>query len=112
MEENKNLETVSKGWSRKNIKRGFLFLGIGLILTFFSILTGLTGIDSGKIPLVFYVIYGIALFFISFGVLGFWLLIPAFQKWRHTKKEWLAWTFLAIAIVLLCVLFYFRNMPI
>src|ERR1035437_1764675 len=111
MEENKNLEIITRGWSRKNIKRGFLFLCVGLVLTFFSILVGLTGIDSGRIPLVFYVIYGIALFFISFGVLGFWLLIPAFQKWRNTKNEWLVWVFLAIAIFVVCGVLYILIHP-
>jgi hypothetical protein len=32
-----------------------------------------------------------------FGALGFWLAIPAFQKWWHTRK-WITWLFFAISL--------------
>jgi len=46
----------------------------------------------------------IAFAIILVGVLGFWLVIPAFQTWRGTKKEWIAWIFLAIVIMLVGIL--------
>ena len=111
MDDNKNLKTVAKGWTLKNIKKGFLFLGIGIVLMIVDIVIGLTGIDSGRTPFLFYIILPLV-YAAALGVLGFWLIVPAFQKWQHTKNEWLAWTFLIIAILLVCTLIYFRNVSI
>jgi len=114
MDTHKDLKTGSKGWTTKNIGRGLLFIGIGLISIFLATFIGLTGIDSGKIPPPIYIniIDVVALIFSAFGIFGFWFVITAFQKWRNTKKEWVAWMFLVIAIVVIGFLIYFRNIPL
>ena len=96
--ENNNSKAVSEGWTKKNWGRGFLFIGIAGALLVIDILVGLTGIDSGKTPFLFYVILPAIYIALGFGILGFWVVIPAFQKWYRTKREWLAWLFLIIAI--------------
>jgi len=39
------------------------------------------------------------------GILGFWLIIPAFQKWWHTKKEWIFWLLLVVGCIVAYQLF-------
>jgi Kef-type K+ transport system membrane component KefB len=104
------MEENMGGWTVKNFSKGLTFFAAGFLIDFLGGIAALS--DSDKIPFWYYIIISIAIFLMTLGVLGFWLLIPAFQKWRHTKNEWLAWTFLTIVVVLLCALFYFRNMPI
>ena len=111
--DNKNLDKTSKGWTLKNILIGGVCVAIGWLIGSFNAVFGLaTGGDSGKLPIVFYVLGLGAVFLIGLGILGFWVIIPAFQKWRHTKYEWIAWVFFAIAIFFVCVLIYFRNISI
>lgn len=111
MDNKKDLKTISKGWTVKNIGIGLWCVGAGFFFILLAILVGFSGIDSGKLPPPLYVniIDIIALILMAIGALGFWFVIPAFQKWKHTKYEWGAWLFLAIATLLICVLIYFRN---
>jgi len=88
-----------KGWSLMNILIGAVFVISGWIIDAINGLVNLGAIGSGKLSSAFYIWGWIGFSLIIFGILGFWLLIPAFQKWWHTKR-WLAWTFLTIAVLI------------
>lgn len=97
------------GWTVKNILSGLAFLFVGFIIWFLdSVVVGVeTGVTGKKFVLGFWGEFGFAL--MAFAVLGFWIAIPACQKWWTTKR-WLALAFLIPTIVLgLLVLISIRG---
>jgi hypothetical protein len=88
-----------RGWSGKNIFLGLGLLFVGFIIWFAdSAVVGIaSGVSGKKIPIGFWGDFGFAL--MAFGVLGYWLAIPAVQKWWNTKR-WLSWTFLIPCVLL------------
>jgi hypothetical protein len=96
---NKNGAKSTNGWSRKNFIFGILFVVGGIILFFVDFYLAYLRVGDSERAIPGWV-YGLNLLSIAmalFGVLGFWLVIPAFEKWWHTKK-WLALIFLIVGI--------------
>ncbi len=94
-----------KGWSLMNMLIGGAFILSGWIIDIINGLLNLGVIGSGKFPTLFYIWEGIGLFLIIFGVLGWWLVIPAFQKYWHTKR-YIFWICLGIALSVLAFVIY------
>jgi hypothetical protein len=91
-----------KGWSLINILIGLVFIASALVVSDFINFLSFIGFFPmrNSLPSWYYFYPWIVLSMITLGVLGFWFVIPAFQKWWHTKR-WLAWTFLGIGSVLI-----------
>jgi hypothetical protein len=92
-------------------KRGFLAVSFAIliyILDLFAVF-GYVGDATRSLPpwyaILTSTIAGGTFILLIFGIFGFWLVIPAFQKWRHTKNEWIAWVFLAVSVFSI-ILFY------
>jgi hypothetical protein len=89
-----------KGWSLVNILIGFIFAVGGAVAYIVETVLGFSiWAQSGMIPLWYSILAKVILSIMVVGPLFFWLVIPAFQKWWHTK-QWLAWLLLVIAVVL------------
>jgi hypothetical protein len=88
-----------RGWSGKNIWTGLGLLFVGFIIWFAdSVVMGFaSGIAGKKFTLGFW--GGLGFLLMAFGILGYWIAIPAFQKWWRTKR-WLALIFLVPSILL------------
>lgn len=95
----KETNIKKRGWSGKNIFLGLGLLFVGFIIWFAdSAVMGVAlGVSGKKFSTGFWGGLGFAL--MAFGVLGYWIAIPAVQKWWHTKR-WLAWTFLVPCVLL------------
>ena len=80
-------QTARPGWSLRN-----MFLGLGLLLIGFVLWYAYSAMNGSEIEMGFLSYLG--LFLMLFGVLGYWLAIPAVEKWWK-EKRWLAWMFVA-----------------
>jgi hypothetical protein len=89
-----------KGWSLLNIVDGLISVIIGSSILIAGVIWGfLVAGDSDKpLPFYFWLIEVAGIAMVALGVLGFWFVIPAFQKWGRAQPG-LAWICLAIAIV-------------
>ena len=97
----------SDGWSWKNILIGLALVVGGRIIGFLDGISAFfTAGDSTKIPAWFYPGLWLSAILMALGSFGFWFVVPAFQKWGKTKP-WLAWTFLAIAVLILFILYFY-----
>lgn len=100
MDNNQHPKTASKGWSAKNIRMGGIFVALGFFTFIADIYTSFESGSPAVLPwvnLIGYTSYAIMLI----GISGFWFIVPAFEKWWHTKKQWLAWIFLVVGIVII-----------
>jgi hypothetical protein len=111
MKEDKGLRLFfDKGWSLMNIFTGIILVIFSWLMAivdgFFVGSHAFMG-DAGPINIGFggYLVLSFAFVMIVLGSLGFWFVIPAFQKWGHTKP-WLAWVFLTIAVLILLACFF------
>ncbi|MDE1970724.1 MAG: hypothetical protein KGI50_04095 [Patescibacteria group bacterium] len=94
-------ESIAKrcGWSGKNVFLGLVLLLVGFIIWFTdSVVMGMaSGVSGKKFVLGFWGDLGFLL--MAFGVLGYWVSIPAIQKWWHSKK-WLALVFIIPSVLI------------
>lgn len=88
-----NGNIIKKGWTAKNTLTGLGFLFVGFIIWFLdSVVAGVNnGITGKNTGIGFWGDFGFAL--MAFGVLGYWTVIPAYQKWWKTKR-WAALIFI------------------
>src|SRR5438132_462771 len=102
-EENKKLS--ARGWSRKNILTGCVLATVGYIVTILNSSFSLFIVGNGKDSVWFYIWGLIGFALIVCGISGFWLVIPAFQKWWRTDRR-LVWLFLSIGIFMVYILWF------
>lgn len=96
----KEVAAQKRGWSGKNIFLGLGLLFVGFVIWFGdSVVEGFAqGVAGNKtFSIGFWGRFGFAV--MAVGVLGYWIAIPAAQKWWYAKR-WLAWTFLAPCLLL------------
>jgi hypothetical protein len=101
-----------KGWSLINILNGLLFLAVAYATLTLTIFFGFLSVGDSErsVSIYIYILGWLGVVMLLLGSLGFWLVIPAFQKWWHTKDRWLAWLFLGIAVAIFSIfIFYIRE---
>lgn len=114
-EDKKLRPLLGKGWSLINILTGLAFIIAGYCMVLIVLLAffwkyGWQPTQSSR-WVGLYALENIAFAMMIFGALGWWLVIPAFQTWRHSKR-WLVWTLLVIAIALALYCLAFLNSSI
>ncbi|MDR3582025.1 MAG: hypothetical protein P4L67_01995 [Candidatus Pacebacteria bacterium] len=110
MEENTKIK--KRGWTAKNFLIGLVLVVLGYSINFLVGTFSLLFIGNGKPSILFYVWPGITFLFMAAGVFGFWCVIPAFQKWGHTQKQWIAWVFFGAVIVIIVAFIYLFSVKI
>ncbi|HUC02147.1 MAG TPA: hypothetical protein VMA75_04595 [Candidatus Paceibacterota bacterium] len=104
MKVNEDSKIVPKGWrTAVNVSAGIILLILGCIL---AEANGIYATYANVSGTFFIFVMSVAIVLILIGVSGFWIIVPAFQKWWHTKKRWLVWVFLAIGFILVPLLLY------
>jgi hypothetical protein len=100
MDNNKDSKVISGGWTLKNFLIGGVLFVLGCLFYVLDAYAAYLyiGDSTRSLPWFINLLQYVAIFVVLVGVSGFWVIVPAFQKWWCTRR-WLAWTFFLIGLI-------------